>query len=109
MKDYLIDLLTNHNRYEAKIGVLKNHQHLFHDQDEFEHFMCLEQDIACLKYCIGQLAPTHKEVIDYLYFKGFSLKQLGTAMRLCKTAVYNRKERAIRELRWLFGEKLEKK
>ena len=103
MKDYLLDLLNNQKRYEAKMEVLKNHQCMFFDQDEFEIYMKIEQDLLHMKYCIDRLSPNSKEIIVNLYDKGFSLKQLSMAMHLCKSAVFNRKEVAIRELRTLFG------
>lgn len=103
MKDYLLDLLNNKKRYGAKIDLLKNHQCMFYDQDEFETYMKIERDLIYMQYCIDRLSQDSKEIIINLYEKGFSLKQLSIVMHLCKSAVFNRKEVALRELRVLFG------
>jgi RNA polymerase sigma factor (sigma-70 family) len=102
MSDYLLDLLNNHKRYTAKINVLKNHQSMFDDPDEFERYMQTERDLVLLDYCLQQLQPEQREVLDQLYYKGYSMKQLGRVKMLSKSGIQNRKRVAIRELRAIF-------
>lgn len=102
MKDYLLELLNNHKRYTAQINVLKNHQCMFDDQDEFERFMQIERDLKKLEYCIEQLEPENKEILEHLYFRGFSMKQFGRVKLMSKSGIQYKKMVALRELRAVF-------
>ena len=102
MKDYLLDLLNNRKRYEAQISVLKNHQCMFNDPDEFDRYMQIEKDLKRLDFCIELLEPQHREIIEQLYSRGLSMKQLGRTKLLSKGGIQNRKTVALRELSAIF-------
>jgi len=102
MLDYLAELLNNRKTYAAKISLLKKHQDLFHDPDEFERFAQIERDLAWLDSCIEQLDPQHREIIEQLYIRGFSMGQLGKAMHISKSGIQTRKRMAMRKLRAIF-------
>lgn len=102
MKDYLLELLNNHQNYKAVINTMKTQQSMFNDPDEYERYMQIDRDLVFLNYCIEQLKPEYREVLTYLYFKGFSMKQLGIARHLSKSGIENQKKTAIRQLRTIF-------
>ena len=104
MKNCLVDLLNNRKRYTAQINMAKNHQDMT-CPDEFERLSQIERDLVRLDYCIEQLEPQNRETIENLYFKGYSMNNLGRAKLLSKGAIQNRKRVALRELRAIFDPK----
>jgi DNA-directed RNA polymerase specialized sigma24 family protein len=103
MKDYLLDLLNNHDKYQAKINLLKKNQQLFHNQDEFDRYMQIENDLQFLYACIAELPERHREIIEQIYFHGFSLGNFAKVKLLSKGAIQNRKRVALCVLGELFA------
>ena len=102
MSDYLVNLLTNRKTYTARINVMKKHPHLFTDADEFEQMMQIERDLAILDFCIEQLEPLPRDIIDQIYKRSISTRQYARARNMSKSVIHNKKLVALRELRAIF-------
>ena len=103
MQDYLIDLLKSRKKNMVRIKLLETNPNAMADADEVVAVQKLAKDYIWLEACIENLKPQHKDTIECLYLKGYSMHQYGRLRLITKGSVQGRKDRALRELRALFG------
>ena len=92
--EHIIRTLNNHRHHQARIQLTKEKPELFTDE-ELKIYQNLEKNLLIVRYCIENLRPENREVIESLYFKGYSMKDYARAKGMSKSGINNRKRAAV--------------
>lgn len=98
---YLMELLTNHNKYKSKINAIKNYPE-YSSQQEINFYSKISHDLGRLNFCIEQLKDDSRNIIKQIYFDNLSLSHISKVMHLSKSAIFKKKQKALLELEEIF-------
>lgn len=91
----VIDLLENHSKLKARTNMLKGRNIPSQVKEELE---MIANDLELLEICIMGLESENRQLIRMYYFEGFSGRQLASELCMCKTTIYEKKNKIVAEL-----------
>ena len=103
MKDYVLANFIEYMKLvleHTKIDYLKQINKIKHYEKEFEDEQSIETKIDDSIYVqLDKLSPKEKQLIEMLYIKGFSYKEISLMTKETISALEKRRYRAIQKIR----------